>query len=234
LKALSSPQGIGGDDRCGVYMILEVIKHYNCSVLFCEDEEIGGIGAEKFVQTKLAESLDFNYIIEFDRKGENDAVFYNCDNPEFEEFITDKHFKTAYGTFSDISIIAPALKCAAVNLSCGYYNAHTTSEFVVMTEMENNIYEACAILEKTTEKDKFKYVEGHYSYDDWYEFGSFNFVNDDGKKYYLIEYYDEEYNEDYAEVFANSEAEAVGKFCMQYSNIPYDNILSVYEDKEMK
>ena len=34
---ISSPDGIGGDDRCGVYMILEIINKYNCSVLFCED-----------------------------------------------------------------------------------------------------------------------------------------------------------------------------------------------------
>ena len=33
---ISSPNGIGGDDRCGIYMILEIIKKYHCSVLFCE------------------------------------------------------------------------------------------------------------------------------------------------------------------------------------------------------
>jgi di/tripeptidase len=40
---ISSPQGIGGDDRCGVYMIMQIVKTYNCSVLFTEDEEIGCI-----------------------------------------------------------------------------------------------------------------------------------------------------------------------------------------------
>ena len=34
---VSSKQGIGGDDRCGIYMILRVLQQYNCSVLFCED-----------------------------------------------------------------------------------------------------------------------------------------------------------------------------------------------------
>lgn len=231
LNSLSSPQGIGGDDRCGIYMILEVIKHFNCSVLFCEDEEIGGVGAEKFVKTKLAETLDFNYIIEFDRKGEKDAVFYNCDNPEFEAFITDGYFKTAYGSFSDISIIAPELKCAAVNLSCGYYNAHTTDEFVVMTEMENNIHEACVILDKTTKNDRFEYIEGYSGlYDDWYMYEAFG---DKGEKYYLVAYYDEDFNEEYAEIYANSRIEAIGHFCMQYSHIPYDNVIHVYEDKEL-
>ena len=117
--AVFSPQGIGGDDRCGVYMIFEVLKQFNCSVLFCEDEEIGGIGADKFTRTDIAQELEFNYMIEFDRKGKNDAVFYDCDNGDFEEFITEKFYKTAWGSFSDISILAPFFGCAAVNLSCG-------------------------------------------------------------------------------------------------------------------
>ena len=29
-----SPQGIGGDDRCGVYMVLRLIKDLKCHVLF--------------------------------------------------------------------------------------------------------------------------------------------------------------------------------------------------------
>ena len=63
---LSSPNGIGGDDRCGVYMIFDIIKEYNCSVLFCEDEEIGGVGSDKFIKTKLAGELvgTFNNLIE--------------------------------------------------------------------------------------------------------------------------------------------------------------------------
>ena len=42
---ISSPQGIGGDDRCGVYIIMSLLKYLNCSVLLCEDEEKGGQGA---------------------------------------------------------------------------------------------------------------------------------------------------------------------------------------------
>lgn len=225
-STLSSPQGIGADDRCGVYMILETIKYYNCSVLFCEDEEIGGIGAKKFTQTELAKGLTFNYIMEFDRKGHNDAVFYDCGNLEFERFITSEYYKTAYGSFSDISIVAPALGCAAVNLSCGYYNAHTTKEFVAMSEMEKSISAACDILERTTEADVFEYIECEYGYDewDWYE---------EGRNCYLIEYYDRNYNEGISEVYAMSEAEAIGKFCIEHSDIPFENVYGIEAYGEM-
>ena len=231
LGMMSSPEGIGGDDRCGVYMILKVIQHYNCSVLFCEDEEIGGVGAEKFINTKLANNLQFNYIIEFDRKGSKDAVFYNCDNPEFEKFITDEYYRTAYGSFSDISILAPALGCAAVNLSCGYYNAHTTSEFVLLNEMENSIQEACAILAKTTAEDKFEYVEAYNKYDDWFGYGVLGYNAKSIQTCYIIGYYDEGYNEEYVEVYAISEDEAIGKFCIANSSIPFDNVFCIDQEE---
>lgn len=236
---VSSPNGIGGDDRCGVYMILEVIKKYNCSVLFCEDEEVGGVGAEKFVSSPLANGLNFNYIIEFDRKGSNDAVFYNCDNEEFEEFITKDFYKTAYGSFSDISVIAPELKCAAVNLSCGYYNAHTEKEYVLISEMRKSIEEACKILERTTEKDVFEYIEAerYYRYGGgWYNNDYYDYYNSSSsylRKYFMIEYCDKEGKHHWDDYFAKSEEEAVGKFCIEHSDICFDDIVEIYYENDV-
>ena len=86
IGTLSSPQGIGGDDRCGVLMVLELIREHKCSVLFCENEEKHGVGAMRFVQSCDARDLIFNYIIEFDRKGSHDAVFYKCENRIWKAF----------------------------------------------------------------------------------------------------------------------------------------------------
>lgn len=215
---LSSPQGIGGDDRCGVYMILEAIKKHHCSVLFCEDEEIGAIGADKFTKSKVAQNLKFNYIIEFDRRGNNDAVFYDCNNEDFEKFITKEFYKTTWGSFSDISILAPFLKCAAVNLSCGYYNAHTTAEYVVLSEMNKSLNEACKILARTTDEDKFEYVESHFddsfNLDDFYE-----------EKIFIIEWYDRQTHQDqWDQIFAFTQAEAVGEFLMAHPTLSYNDI----------
>lgn len=154
---ISSHQGIGGDDRCGVFIIMNIVKKFHCSVVLCEDEEIGGIGASKFARSSFIKQLDVNYIIEFDRMNATDAVFYSCDNEAFTNFVTDfTGFKTAFGSFSDISIIAPAAKIAAVNLSCGYYKPHTTDEYVVYDEMMNTVKAAEALI--SAECDKFEYI----------------------------------------------------------------------------
>lgn len=249
---MSSPNGIGGDDRCGVFMVLEVVKKFNCSVLFCEDEEVGGVGARKFIKTDLAKELEFNYAIEFDRKGKNDAVFYSCDNDEFEDFVTKEFYKTAYGSFSDISVVAPFLKCAAVNLSCGYYNAHTEKEYVVITEMLESMNAACRMLERTTEKDKFEYVEEDYaSYYDGYYGGSYycggrsyyggyygGYYGSSKKKeseykkqYWVIEYLSVQGYTEWYDTMAVSEAEAIGKFLMDFPNMTYNDIMDImYEE----
>lgn len=180
---LSSTQGIGGDDRCGIYMIFKILKEYDCHVVFLEDEEIGCVGARKFVESRICKKLkkdgDLKYIIEFDRKGNNHAVTYDCENPEFDAFITKEFFKKEYGTCSDISYIAPELNIAAVNLSCGYYKEHHIEEWVNLKEMETIIVEAKKVLERTKELEKpFRYIKAVRSlysrwdaWDDGYSYG---------------------------------------------------------------
>lgn len=212
---MSSPQGIGGDDRCGVYAILQLMYKHDCSILFCEDEEIGCVGTRKFIDTELASALEFNYIIELDRKGKTDAVFYECDNPEFEEFITKEYFKTSYGTLSDISYLAPELGCAAVNLSCGYYNAHTVNEYIMTDELDKTIEQVDRLLARTTDDDKFEYIESEYGWYDWYGYRNSSQNNYSTDLYYIMYLgKDGSYN-DY-EIYASTLEEAVGTFLMDY------------------
>lgn len=235
---ISAPQGIGGDDRCGIYMITEIIKKHKCSVLFCEDEEKGGIGASKFVKESFAKDLEFNYMIELDRRGDKDAVFYDCDNEKFEDFITeDGDWKTAWGSFSDISILAPKIGCAAVNLSCGYYNAHTDKEYVILSEMEANIEKVCKLIERTTEEDKFEYIErkftgrGYYGsyYGGWSEAEFFGETEEEFEDFGMMGLYGVTFNNDegqmdFKEVYARSDYEAIGIFLSEHPNMTFAEI----------
>lgn len=159
---MSSPQGIGGDDRCGIFIIANLIKTQHCSVLLCEDEEVGGVGAGKFARTEYIKNLGVNFMIEFDRKGNNDAVFYSCDNKDFTAHVLDNTgFKEAIGSFSDISVLMPASKLCGVNLSSGYYNAHTPNEYVLYEEMFDTLNAAKALIEAEC-SEPFEYVAKTY------------------------------------------------------------------------
>ncbi|HIX33920.1 MAG TPA: M28 family peptidase [Candidatus Gemmiger avium] len=131
-----SPQGIGGDDRAGVWMALHILEQVRCHVVFCEDEEIGCVGARKF--SRRAQLPQVNYIVEMDRRGANDAVFYRCDNPVFTEYVCGFGLEVAYGSCSDISYIAPSIGAAAVNISCGYYCEHQRYEYIRLDQMRRN------------------------------------------------------------------------------------------------
>ena len=193
---ISSPQGIGGDDRCGVFIIMNLIKELKCSVLFCEQEERGCIGANKFIkascemetskgeiiESKYVDNLDVNYIVEFDRRGNKDAVFYGCDNKDFTKFITETTgYNEEHGSFTDISKVAPAAGVAAVNLSSGYYNAHTTSEYVEYKDMMHTLEVAKKLI--ATETDFFEYVEKKYSYRSSYDGGLSSYYSGKGYGY---------------------------------------------------
>lgn len=148
-KVLWSPQGIGADDRAGVFAILDILrKGYRPSVIFCCDEEVGGIGASKLVLKYPKPFTDIKYLIELDRSGYDDAVFYRCNNTAFKDMILDHGFQLEWGSFSDISIIAPKWDVAAVNLSIGYYNEHSLGEIWNYAQTFETIDKVIKILEQ--------------------------------------------------------------------------------------
>ena len=139
MEAMWSPQGLGADDRAGVFAIIQIIKHgFRPHIILTTDEEIGGIGA-----SALAEMgnpfKDLRYIIELDRQGYDDCVFYQCGNLDFQDYIETFDFKYACGSFSDISIICPKWDIAGVNLSVGYFNEHTSSEHLLVGILKETI-----------------------------------------------------------------------------------------------
>ena len=162
---LSSPQGIGGDDRCGVWIIMNILQTHKPSVLFCEDEEIGCLGAKKFAKTEYIKNLDVHYMIELDRRGKSDAVFYSCDNKEFIKWVEENSgYKKAWGTRTDISELMPESKIAGVNFSCGYYNEHNKNEYIYVEEMDSTTEMVRDLLDIKLDKP-FEYIAAKTYYD---------------------------------------------------------------------
>lgn len=165
---LMSPQGIGGDDRCGVYALVTVRAQSAKKpwLLFTCDEEIGGIGASTFCKDhalrKFPAELDtMKLLVEIDRKGRTDAVYYECGNDDFECYISSKGFVTQFGSFSDISYVAPELGVAAVNLSSGYYNAHTEHEYINRKHLGETVRKVAEIVADAAKPDfpAYAYVD---------------------------------------------------------------------------
>lgn len=176
------PNGIGGDDRCGVYNILDILKKgYKPHVIFSWDEEIGGVGASKFADYVDAifgkDILDtigeINFAIQLDRKGFGEAVYYELNSPEFEEYISSFGFKTEIGSYTDICEYCPTFGFAGVNVSAGYLNEHTDREMIFLGEMFKTKTKIIQILEnQMQEPTKFEYVDFGDSFYNGYYTGS--------------------------------------------------------------
>lgn len=144
-----SPEGIGGDDRCGLWAILHILASdpkNMPSVLFTTEEETGSWGAAEASIGLLDHQFDFKMAIELDRRGLDDCVFYRCDNKAFQEKIESYGFVTKIGSRSDICEICPKWNIAGVNLSIGYFSEHTLSETIDINAMMSTVEKVQKIL----------------------------------------------------------------------------------------
>lgn len=144
---LWSPDGIGGDDRCGVYSILEILEQgYRPHILFCWDEEIGTVGSANFTTFDIPGTEDINFAIQLDRKGFGESVYYSLDNKDFEDYINSFGFETQLGSYTDICQVCPSLGFAGVNLSAGYMDEHTSEERIYYFELKETQKKVVEIL----------------------------------------------------------------------------------------
>lgn len=144
------------DDRLGVWLIIQMIEMgKKPSIIFTTDEELGGLAAADIVTSYPICPLEkIDFIIELDRKGFNDSVYYTCGNIEFQNYINSFGFETAEGSFTDCLILGEAWDIAAVNLSISYYNEHTYYEYAHLKGALSTLDKVVKILDDWT---------GHYN-----------------------------------------------------------------------
>ena len=172
---LWSPQGLGADDRAGIYIIITLLeKGYRPSIILTDLEEKGGLGAKALTQQyPYCPFSDCRAIIQLDRHGSNDSVYYDCDNKNFEEMINLYGFKTNWGTFTDISFLAPSWKIAAVNLSVGYYNEHQVIETLNMRELKSTVKKVEQMLESCKDWLSYAYIPLIYPKQTFFNFDDY-------------------------------------------------------------
>lgn len=165
-----SPDGLGADDRAGVFAIIQILKTgLRPHIILTTDEESGALGASAVIRDYPQAFTEMRYLIELDRRGTNDCVFYDCDNEKFSNYIESFGFTQNYGSFSDISVLCPAWGIAGVNLSIGYKDEHSYQERLYVSAMLATIDKVCKMLREAP-KDSFKYIPMFYLSDKLYDF----------------------------------------------------------------
>lgn len=162
-ELIMSPQGIGGDDRNGIYSILTLINKYKgCLpyVLFTTKEEVGCLGAKDAAKPLTDKVKGVRFAVQLDRQGSNDAVFYQCRNKSFIKYICSFGYKETLGTSTDICYLCPKWNIAGVNFSCGYMYNHSKEELVNVKDM----YKTISMVEKILDDVKSKPEQKPFPY----------------------------------------------------------------------
>tara|TARA_R100000808_G_C2150165_1_gene158801 strand:+ start:257 stop:1492 length:1236 start_codon:yes stop_codon:yes gene_type:complete len=132
--------GVGGDDKSGIWIALEMIlKKDNIKGVFFWGEEIGCLGSSEADESFF---IDVGYCIQCDRRGNKDFVtsIYSdvLVSQEFKDVvlpIMTKHgYEEADGATTDVYKLKESINVSMVNMSCGYYQPHTDQETVSIVD----------------------------------------------------------------------------------------------------
>lgn len=151
--------GIGGDDKVGVWVALEILRTVDvCKVAFFRDEEHGCLGS---AEALMGWFTDVEFVLQCDRQGYKDFVrkiysdeLYDEDFSSEISPLLSKYDKRECltGGMTDVwQLVKNGLEVCCANISCGYYSPHTDEEFVDVKE---------AILTFKLVKDIFNKLSG--------------------------------------------------------------------------
>lgn len=174
--------GIGGDDKVGIYIALAAVRDFTgIKACFFRDEEIGCIGSGL---ADLSFFSDCMYILQCDRKGNSDFVNRISSTPisskEFQDdvagIIRTYGYQFHDGGMTDVyKLTTRQVGISTANMSCGYYNPHSSDELISVDDVNNTmrmVYEILWTLDKRYEHkvDTPVYTNKkyYYDYDDWY------------------------------------------------------------------
>tara|TARA_R110000824_G_scaffold325412_2_gene512338 strand:+ start:647 stop:1642 length:996 start_codon:yes stop_codon:yes gene_type:complete len=138
--------GIGGDDKCGVFICLSLLERLDVlKAAFFVEEEIGMLGSKEALP-EFFENV--GYAIQFDAPSAN-WITEVCSGVKildegFKKKVTPILKKGGYTNFSndpftDVNQLAQKFDFNCLNLGCGYYQQHSVKEYVIIEEVKKSL-----------------------------------------------------------------------------------------------
>lgn len=174
-------QGLGADDKCGLWIGLKCLQKFDCLKLaFFVGEEVGCKGSGL---ANMAFFDDCRFVIEPDRKGSEDLITQIGWTPLCsDDFLKDIGFKKfgykeTEGMMTDIEALKDhGLMLSCINVSCGYYKPHSNEEFVYKPALLNcfafveHIIKTCTKVYPHIDNTAYYEKQNYYGdiYDDYY------------------------------------------------------------------
>lgn len=165
--------GVGGDDKVGVWICLEMLKKFdNIKICFFSQEEIGCVGSSMADKNFFK---DVGFALECDRKGNKDFVQTSSGVKMFDDKFKKKimpvlkkfGYSVTDGGLTDVHEISQDMDISCANMSCGYYNPHSSREYVNIKDAINTCRMVSKLIELLGEKQYYHKAEDDYGYSSW-------------------------------------------------------------------
>ena len=145
------PTGIGGDDKCGVFACLTLLKELPyLKAAFFVSEETGCHGSKRADENFFS---DVGYGIQFDAPenwmitekcfGEvlfdRDSNFFEACDKVLTESMDNNKLQYMIHPYTDVYALREKFDFSCINFSIGYYRYHTSNEYVVVEDVYNGI-----------------------------------------------------------------------------------------------
>ena len=150
IKPNGEPTGIGGDNKAGVFVCLELLDHFdNIKAAFFVSEEVGCLGST-LSDAKFFDNV--GYALQFDAPHDNwvthycdgvklfekNSEFYDKIKPILTECLRDfTEDRLGFHPYTDVSALKRLYDFSCLNYSVGYYNMHSIHEYVSINDVDN-------------------------------------------------------------------------------------------------
>lgn len=131
---------LGADDKNGIWCIVQASKHKSKPhIVLFEEEETGRVGS---LNCNRDWFNDKDCCIVIDRKGNREIIIQGF-RGQYTSMLgacfqsVNPHWKFETGMGCDADSIKDIIDC--INISCGYYEAHTADEYTNLIELEETL-----------------------------------------------------------------------------------------------
>lgn len=168
------PTGIGGDDKCGVFACLTLLKELPyLKAAFFVSEETGCHGSKRADEEFFK---NVGYGIQFDAPEnwmitekcfgqilfDRDTDFFNTINEVLTEGMVKEDMEYMVHPYTDVYALRSKFDFSCINFSIGYYNYHTRNEYVVVDDVFGGIEMGRKMIENLGYKLHFKEAQKYF------------------------------------------------------------------------
>jgi tripeptide aminopeptidase len=166
------PTGIGGDDKAGVFICLQLLEKLDVCKVFLPIAEETGCNGSREADPEFFKNV--GYAIQFDST-ENDTMskslmgvkLYEEESKFFnsvKDIILEHGFtKWLNHPYTDTMMLKKKFNFPCLNFAAGYYRYHTKNEYVVVEDVQNAINLGLKVVHQLG-NEKYQFIHQQQSY----------------------------------------------------------------------